>query len=122
MQVTYLNTVTSSTTPASVVNPDGRAIVIRKLVIGNPVAGNIIIHNTNNALSNDTTTVVAYLTFAAPAAATPTTAGQTIDFRAASGVGGGSVESDGLPCSLGSSIVLSAAMQVTVFWDYAEGN
>ncbi len=118
MTTSYLNTTTSGTTPASVVNADGRAIVIRKILVGNPVtAGNITIHNTNNALANDTTTIAAKITF--PTFSTTNTNGSIplLDFRTNST---GGVEEDGLFCANGSSIVLDQTMQVTVFWDYAQ--
>ena len=123
MQITYLNTTTSGTTPASQVNTDGRAIVIRKLIVGNPVStGNITIHNNNVALSNDTTTINFKLTLPTFSTTNPNVVPLVVDFRAGAMAGGGSAEADGLECSQGSSIVLDQTMQVLVLWDYAEGN
>ena len=121
MQATYLNTTTSGTTPASQVNTDGRSIVIRKILVGNPVSsGNITIHNNNVALANDTTTINAKITLPAFSTTNINTGPLTFDFRTASP--NGSTEADGLQCSQGASIVLDQTMQVTVFWDYTEGN
>ena len=121
MQSTYLNAITSGTTPASQVNTDGRSIVIRKILVGNPVSsGNITIHNNNVALANDTTTINAKITLPSFSTTNINTGPLTFDFRTASP--NGSTEADGLQCSLGSSIVIDQTMQVTVFWDYTEGN
>ena len=118
MNFTYINPTTASTTPASVVNADGRAIVIRKILIGAPVAsGNITVFYTNNALANNTTSIAYKKTFQSSfSSIQPETA---IDFRA-SATNGGAVEEDGLPCSQGASICIDQAMQLCVLWDYAQ--
>lgn len=119
MQITYLNTTTTGTTPASVINSDGRAIVIRKMFVGNPVvSGNITIFNENNALSNNTTQIVFKNTYPASFATFPPKLDW--DFRTITGMGG-STEDDGIFCATGGSIAIDQTMQLTVFWDYAQG-
>lgn len=119
MQTTYINTTTTSTTPATVLNSDGRSIVIRKIVIGNPVnSGNITVFSENNALSNNTTQILSKISLPGTV---NTLVPVVIDFRTASGAGGGSTEDDGLFCQTGGSIAIDQTMQVSVLWDYAEG-
>ena len=115
MQFVYLNTTTSSTTPASVVST--QSMVLKKLIIGNPVtAGNLTVHNTGNALANDTTTIAFKLTL--PTFST-TNVNQTqplvVDFCT---LGNAGVAEDGLSCASGCSIVIDQTMQVTALWDY----
>jgi hypothetical protein len=118
MQFVYLNTTTSGTTPASQLNTDGRAITLKKLIIGNPVtAGNLTVHYTNVALANDTTTIAAKITL--PTFSTTNVNPSqpiTVDF---STLGNSGVAEDGLSLSNGGSIVLDQAMQVTALFDYA---
>ena len=122
MVVSYFNSTTSGTTPASVINTDGRSIVIRKILVGNPVSsGNLTIHNTNNALAQDTTTIAMKLTYPAFSTTNVNDGPDTYDFRCANG-GSGSTEADGLVLGMGGSLVMDQTMQVTVFWDYTEGN
>lgn len=125
MQTTYFNTTTSGTTPAPVIGDSSgtRPVVIRKIIIGNPISsGNLTIFNIGNALSNNTTQIAAKITYPAFSTTNLNDGPDVYDFRASSGSGGGSVESDGLICSTGGCIVIDQTMQVTVFWDYAEGN
>jgi hypothetical protein len=118
MQYTYLNTVTSSTTPASVVST--ASIVLRKLLIGNPVSGgSITIHYTGNALANDTTTIAWKMTLPAFSSTYPSSTPMVVDFRAASG-SGGAISEDGLSMASGCSIVLDQTMQVLALWDLAQ--
>ena len=121
MQFTYFNTTTSGTTPAPVINSDGRAIVIRKVLVGNPVSsGNLTIFSENNALSNNTTQIAAKITYPSFSTTNINDGPDVYDFRTISNTGG-SVEDDGLFCQTGGSIVIDQTMQVTVFWDYAQG-
>jgi hypothetical protein len=123
LQYTYINTTSSSTTPAQQINTDGRAIVVRKIIVGNPVStGNITIHNNNVALSNDTTTINFKNTFPTFSTSALAQFPTVIDFRAGAMAGGGSAEADGLECSQGGSLVIDQTMQLTVLWDYAQGN
>ena len=125
MQVSYFNSITSGTTPAPTIGDasQSRSIVIRKILIGNPASGGILtLFNIGNALSNNTTQIIAQITYPSFSTSAINDGPNVYDFRASSDSGGGSVEEDGIPCATGASIVLSAAMQVTVFWDYAEGN
>ena len=122
MVVSYFNSTTSGTTPASVINTDGRSIVIRKILVGNPVSsGNLTIHYTNNALAQDTTTIAAKITYPAFSTTNVNDGPDTYDFRCANS-GSGSTEADGLVLGMGGSLVMDQTMQVTVFWDYTEGN
>lgn len=119
MQTTYVNATTTSTTPATVINSDARAIVIRKILVGNPVnSGNITVFNENNALSNNTTQIVFKNTYTGSVSESSQ---RVFDFRSGSGAGGGSTEDDGLFCQSGGSIAIDQTMQVTVLWDYAQG-
>ena len=118
MQSTYFNLVTSSTTPAPVINASS-PVTIRKIIVGNPVAsGNITLFPIGNALSNNTTNIAYKKTY--PASFTSIQPETVIDFRAASSQGG-STSDDGLFCQAGASIVIDQTMQVTVMWDVAEG-
>jgi hypothetical protein len=118
MNFVYLNTTTSGTTPASQLNTDGRAIVLKKLIIGNPVtAGNLTVHYTNVALANDTTTIAFKMTL--PTFSTTNvnnTQPIVIDFTTGLNAG---VGENGLSLSNGGSVVLDQAMQVTALFDYA---
>lgn len=120
MQATYVNTTTTSTTPATVISASG-PVVIRKIIVGNPVtAGNITLFNEGNALSNNTTQIAYKHTF--PSFSATNTNGVTpivVDFRSASQQGG-SVTEDGIFCQSGASIAIDQTMQVTVLWDIAE--
>lgn len=122
MQSTYFNTTTSSTTPAPTLNGGNGPIVIRKIIIGNPVsAGNLTLFNIGNALSNNTTQIALKSTF--PSFSTTNINENfpvVIDLRSSSAQGG-SVENDGLQCPQGASLVIDQTMQVTVLWDIAEG-
>lgn len=121
MQTTYVNTTTSGTTPATVLNTDGRAIVIRKLIVGNPVSGgNIVLFNENNALSNNTTQIAVKLTYPSFSTTNINDGPDVYDFRT-NAAQGGSVEADGIFCQTGGSLAIDQTMQVTVFWDYAQG-
>lgn len=121
MQSTYFNTATSGTTPAPQINTDSRPIVIRKILVGNPVtAGNITIFNIGNALSNNTTQIAAKVTYPSFSTTNINDGPDFYDFRTSSSQGG-SIGDDGLFCASGGCIVIDQAMQVTVFWDYAEG-
>ena len=124
MMYTYFNTVTSGTTPAPTLGDGTRSIVVRKIIIGNPVSGaTFTLFNIFNALSNNTTQIAFNLTL--PTFSTTNTNAVfpiVIDFRASSGVGGGSIEEDGLNFQSGGSVALSTTLQVTILWDYAEGN
>lgn len=124
MQVSYFNSITSGTTPAPTIGDasQSRSIVIRKILIGNPASGGILtLFNIGNALSNNTTQIIAQITYPSFSTSAINDGPDMYDFRAQNS-GNGSTEEDGIPCATGASIVLSAAMQVTVFWDYAEGN
>lgn len=121
MQVTYFNTTTTGTTPAPQLNSDGRAIVIRKILVGNPVTGgNLTVFTENNALSNNTTQIGMKITYPTFSTTNVNDGPDLYDFRAASSEGG-STETDGLFCPAGGSIVIDQTMQVSVFWDYAQG-
>jgi hypothetical protein len=121
MQSTYFNATTSSTTPAPVISATS-PVVIRKIVVGNPVSGgNITVFPIGNALSNNTTNIAMKITF--PTFSTTNinnTVPVNIDLRSSASQGG-TVEDDGLFCQAGASIVIDQTMQVTVFWDVAEG-
>jgi hypothetical protein len=118
MQSLYVNTTTSGSNPSTVINASG-PVVIRKILIGNPVtSGNITIFTEGNALANNTTQIGYKKTF--PASFTSIQPETQIDFRASSSQGG-SVESDGLFCQTGACITIDQQMQVTVLWDVAEG-
>jgi len=122
MQTTYFNTVTSGTTPAPQLNTDGRAIVVRKILIGNPTSGGTVtLFNIGNALSNNTTQIAVNITYPSFSTTNINDGPDMYDFRAQNS-GSGSTEEDGVPCSSGGSVAISGTMQVTVFWDYAEGN
>lgn len=119
----YTNTSTAinGTNVAQQINTDGRAVVIRKILIGNPVAsGNIVIFTENNAVANNTTQIGYKKTY--QASFTNIQPETVIDFRASAMSGGGSIENDGIFCPAGASIVTDQTMQVTVLYDYAEGN
>lgn len=118
MQSTYVNTTTTSTTPATVIQASG-PVTIRKILIGNPLTnGNITVFLEGNALSNNTTNIGYKKTYASSfSSIQPET---VIDFRAASSQGG-STSDDGLFCQTGASIAIDQTMQVTVMWDVAEG-
>lgn len=121
MMYTYFNTTTSGTTPASVIGDGVRSIVVRKIIVGNPLAGTLTLFNIGNALANNTTQIAFLLTF--PTFSTTNVNSQfpvQIDLRS-NEAAGGSVGEDGLVFQSGGCISISAAMQVTVLWDYAEG-
>lgn len=121
MQTTYINATTSGTTPATVLNTDGRAIVIRKIIIGNPVSsGNLTVFNENNALANNTTQIALKLSYPAFSTTNINDGPDTYDLRTNAG-SSGSTEDDGLFCAAGGSVTIDQTMQVTVFWDYAQG-
>lgn len=118
MQFTFVNTATTGTTPATVINASS-PIVIRKILVGNPVtSGNITVFTEGNALSNNTTQIGYKKTF--PASFTNIQPETQIDFRGSSSQGG-SISDDGLFCQVGASIAIDQTMQVTVLWDVAEG-
>lgn len=117
MQTTYLNATTSGTTPATVLQATG-PIVIRKILVGNPVnSGNITLFNEGNALSNNTTQIAFKNTYTSSVSETSV---RMFDFRASSSQGG-SIETDGIFCQNGASIAIDQTMQVTVLWDVSEG-
>lgn len=124
MQSTYITTTSAGTTPAQAISGDAtRAIVVRKILVGLPVsAATLTVFNIGNALSNNTTQIAFGMTMPTFAASAVNPGMYTIDFRASSGAGGGSVEEDGLICQTGGSLAISSNMQITVLWDYAEGN
>lgn len=118
MQTTYVNATTSGTTPATVIAANG-PVVIRKILIGNPVAsGNITIFNEGNALANNTTQIAYKKTY--PASFTSIQPETVVDFRGSSSQGG-SISDDGIFCQTGAGITIDQTMQVTVLWDIAEG-
>lgn len=118
MQFTYLNSTTTGTTPATVINASA-PIVIRKILVGNPVvSGNIILFNEGNALANNTTQIAYKKTY--PASFTNIQPETMIDFRSTSSQGGSTAD-DGIFCQVGASISIDQTMQVTVMWDVAEG-
>lgn len=125
MQAFYTNTSTALTgaNTAQNINTDSRSIVVRKIIVGNPVSGgNIVLFNAPSQVANATTTIAYKHTF--PTFSTTNTNGVTpvvVDFRAAS-TGAGSAEEDGIICANGGAIATDQTMQVTVLWDYAEGN
>lgn len=84
-------------------------------------AGNLTIFNIGNALSNNTTQVAAKISYPSFSTTNLNDGPDIYDFRSASD-SGGSTEADGLQCASGSSIVIDQTMQVTIFWDYTEGN
>ncbi|SRR5258708_5778027 len=125
MFATYINTTTSGTTPATVIDPQagGDDIrVIKKIIIGNPVtAGNITLFNENNALSNNTTQIIYKQTF--PSFSATNTNGVSpvvIDFTTNSNSQAGLAGSDGLQVRGGGSMAIDNTMQVTVLWDFSE--
>ncbi len=121
MQATFFNTTTSSTTPAPTLNGGNGPIVIRKIIVGNPVtAGNLTVFSTGNALSNNTTNIALKLTYPSFSTTNINDGPDVYDFRASSSQGG-SVESDGLQFPQGASLVIDQTMQVTVLWDISEG-
>lgn len=121
MQATYFNTTTSSTTPAPTINSGNGPVVIRKIIVGNPVtAGNLTVFNIGNALSNNTTQIAAKITYPSFSTTNINSGPVTYDFRSSASQGG-SISDDGLFCQQGASIVIDQTMQVTVFWDIAEG-
>lgn len=121
MQTTYINATTTGTTPATVLNTDGRAIVIRKIFVGNPVSsGNITLFLENNALSNNTTNIAAKITYPSFSTTNIDSGPAIYDFRTVTNPGG-STEEDGIFCQTGGSVAIDQTMQVTVFWDYAQG-
>lgn len=121
MQAKYTNTTTTSTTPATVIEAT-QPVVIKKIIVGNPVSGgSVTLFTEGNALSNNTTQIAYKHTF--PTFSTTNTNGVSpvvIDFRSTSSQGG-STEDDGIFCQTGSSFAIDQAMQVTVLWDYAQG-
>lgn len=118
MQFTYVNTTTTGTTPATVLNATS-PIVIRKILVGNPVvSGNITVFNEGNALSNNTTQIAYKKTF--PASFSNIQPETQIDFRSTSSQGGSTAD-DGIFCQAGASIAIDQTMQVTVMWDVAQG-
>lgn len=120
MQFSYVNTTTTATTPATVINTGN--VAIKKIIVGNPVSGgNITIFNIGNALSNNTTQIAYKHTF--PTFSATNTNGVTpivIDLRGTSSQGGSTGE-DGLTCEQGACIAIDQTMQVTVLWDYSQG-
>lgn len=119
MQATYFNTTTSSTTPAPVIST--APIVIRKIMVGNPVtAGNLTLFNAGNVLSNNTTQVIAKLTYPSFSTTNINDGPDVYDFRSTSSQGG-TTSDDGIMCGAGACLQMDQTMQVTVFWDLAEG-
>jgi hypothetical protein len=121
MQYTYVNTTTSGTTPATVINSQGGSIVVRKLIIGNPLAGTITLFNEGNALANNTTNIASLITL--PTFSTTNINGTfpiVVDYRTATGEGG-STEADGLTLVSGGTVSISAQVQLTILWDYSQG-
>jgi hypothetical protein len=117
MQAKYVNSTTTSTTPATVIDAS-QPVVIRKIIVGNPVsAGNITVFTEGNALSNNTTQIGYKHTFPSFSTTNVNVTPVVIDFRANST--GGSAD-DGLFCQTGASIAIDQTMQLTVFWDYAQ--
>lgn len=120
MQTTYVNATTTGTTPATVISSTG-PVVIRKILVGNPVtAGNIVLFNIGNALSNNTTQIATKITFPSFSTTNINSGPTMYDFRAVAATGG-STEDDGIFCQSGASIAIDQTMQVTVFWDVAQG-
>lgn len=121
IQTTYVNTTTTSTTPATVISSSG-PVVVRKIIVGNPVSGgNVTLFSEGNALSNNTTQIAYKHTF--PTFSATNTNGTTpvvVDFRGSASQGG-SVADDGIFCQSGASIAIDQTMQVTVLWDIAQG-
>lgn len=117
MQTTYINTTTSGATQASQLNTDARAIVVKKILVGNPVnSGNIVLFNIGNALANNTTQIAFKNTFTSSVSESSQ---RVFDFRSTSPAGS-AVTEDGIPCASGGCISIDQTMQLTVFWDYAE--
>ena len=118
MQYTYVNATTTSTTPATVIAASG-PVVIRKILIGNPVAlGNITLFYEGNALANNTTQIAYKKTYQSSLSSIqPET---QVDLRSTSSQGG-STGDDGIFCQNGASISIDQTMQVTVLWDVAQG-
>lgn len=117
MQFTYVNATTTGTTPATVILASG-PVVIRKILIGNPVnSGNVTLFSEGNALSNNTTQIAWKNTYTS---AVSESSKRDFDFRATSSQGG-SVGDDGIFCQNGASIAIDQTMQVTVLWDVAQG-
>lgn len=118
MQSLYVNTTVTGSNPATVIAANG-PVVIRKILIGNPVAsGNITLFTEGNALANNTTQIGYKKTY--PASFSNIQPETVIDFRGSASQGG-SISDDGLFCQTGAGIVIDQAMQVTVLWDVAEG-
>ena len=117
IQALYINTTTTSTTPATVIAASG-PVVIRKIFVGNPVnSGNITLFSEGNALSNNTTQIAFKKTYGGTVSES---SANVFDFRSSSSQGG-SIGDDGIFCQNGASIAIDQAMQVTVMWDVAEG-
>lgn len=118
MQSLYVNATVSGSNPATVIAANG-PVIIRKIIVGNPVtSGNITLFLEGNALANNTTNIGYKKTY--PASFTNIQPETVIDFRGSSSQGG-SVGTDGIFCQTGASIVIDQTMQVTVLWDVAEG-
>ena len=77
MYSTYVNSTTSGTTPATVINTDARTIVVKKILVGAPAsAATLTLFNINNALANNTTQIAFGLTY--PTFSTTSTASSTL--------------------------------------------
>lgn len=122
-QVTYSDAATSGTTPAIQVDANQAAgdsgdRVIKKIIVGKPVAGaTLTVFSINNALANNTTQVIFKYTFPTFAAGAPA----SDQFNFVTGENAAShAQIDGLVLPGGGSFVTSSAMQVSVLWDLPE--
>ena len=111
MFTTYLNTANSSTGGAAL-DTTGKNVVIKRLIIGNPVtSANIWLYDENNVGNvTNTTGLKAKLTLPASFAT-----GQ-LPFTIALDTSYGA----GLLLAMGGSVAIDQAIQLTVVWDYAQ--
>lgn len=118
MRATYFDTAQS--TPAVAQQLDSTLAsgsdedrVLRKIIVGKPVAGaSIVVYNPNNAVFGSTANIAFKYTFPTFGAGTP--ASDQFEFGS---VAGGTKGTDGLILPGGGSFTTSSAMQVTFLWD-----
>lgn len=116
MKGLYVDAIISGTVAATPLDAQAGANddrVLRKIVVGKPVAGaSITVFSINNALATNTTQIALKYTFPTFSGGTP--ASDTITLTAGSGEGGS--KRDGLLLNSG-SVATSSAMQVTFLYD-----
>lgn len=103
---------TGATATATVSTADTVIKVLKKLVIGNPIAsGNIYVYHNANAIGGSALNLAVRITLPATLRA-----GEVIyDFTPNFGT---DVEASGIELREGGSVVLDGAMQVTFLWDF----